>query len=267
MNRSSIRAQMPALVAGHLARNIHKFAFSCFDDQPAISALGFPVDPQPFVGKVIALTAEAIVIKTGRAEFAVLDRQLATQVPEEGVKVSVEPYARHRFDGQRADTPNEETHFTADGQPYLVKSIVLGTAPAKLPIAEPQCPELRELVQQLEQLPAPDRHRCITHMLVDAHARDFEVVDPAPEDIIRTPPAIRFNVSSEKFTGSVAVIYDRGMDAYVIESQRDGESVDRIETIYFDDLGHALEQLIDDGQWRRIRVDVIAPTARRAARH
>ncbi|WP_186207395.1 GTPase [Burkholderia gladioli] len=267
MNRSSIRAQMPALVAGHVPRNIRKFKFSCFDDQPTISSLGLQIDPKPFVGKVVATTTEAIVVKTGRAEFAVLDRQLATQVPAEGTKVMVQPYARRRFDGKRADNLEETTHFTADGQPYTVQSITLGTAAAKLPIATPQCPELQDLVQQLEQLPAPDRHRCITHMLVDANARDFEVVDPAPKDIIRTPPAIRFTVSSEKFTGRVAVIYDRGMDAYIIESQRDGESVDRIETIYFDDLGHALEQLIDDGQWRRIRVDVIAPTARRAARH
>ncbi|HEV2680819.1 MAG TPA: GTPase [Rhodanobacter sp.] len=268
MNRSSIREQMPVLVAGHVPRNIRKFKFSCFDDQPMISTLGFQIDPKPFTGTVIATTAEAMVIKTGRAEFAVLDRQLATQVPTEGTKVMVQPYARHRFDGKRADTPEETTHFTADGQPYTVKSIILGTAPAKLPIATPQCPELQDMVQQLEQLPAPDGFRCITHMLVDANARDFEVVDPTPDDIIRTPPAIRFTVSSDKFIGRVAVLYNRGMDTYAIESRRDGAPVECIvKDVYFDDLGDVLAELIDDGQWRRIRVDVVAPPSRSATRH
>src|SRR3546814_9312633 len=65
-----------------------------------------------FRSKVIATTDEAIVVKTGRAEFAVLDRTLVTEVPDEGAKVQVEPYVRRRFDGQRADTPEEQTEFT-----------------------------------------------------------------------------------------------------------------------------------------------------------
>src|SRR3546814_11483472 len=74
-----------------------------------------------FRSKVIATTDEAIVVKTGRAEFAVLDRTLVTEVPDEGAKVQVEPYVRRRFDGQRADTPEEPTELTAAGQPYTVQ--------------------------------------------------------------------------------------------------------------------------------------------------
>jgi hypothetical protein len=73
----------------------------------------------------------------------VLDRALVTEVPAEGAKVQVEPYARHRFDGLRADTPEERTQLTADGQSYTVKTMVLGSAPAKLPIPEARCPNCK----------------------------------------------------------------------------------------------------------------------------
>lgn len=254
MDTQAIRAQMPVLVAGHVPRNVRTFKFNIFDGQPKVSTLGFHIDPKPFEGKVIADTGDAIVVKTGRAEFAVLDRALLTEVPDEGTKVQVQPYARHRFDGLRADTPEERIEHTADGTPYTVQTHILGSAPAKLPIPQPRCPELQELINQLEQLPAPDGFRCITHLLVDAGARDFSVVDPLPDDIIRTPPAISFTVATAKFQGQVTVLYERADDLYAIELKRAGELVERIDQVLFDSLGETLEQLIDDGSWRRIRV-------------
>lgn len=256
MDRSAIRNQMPTLVASHVPRNVRSFKFRVFDDQPQESALGFVIDPQPFDGTVIATTDEAVVVKTGRAEFAALDRNLVTTVPDEGAKVHVRPYARHRFDGLRADTPEERTEHTADGTPYTVKTHILGSAPAKLPIPEPQCPELGDLIQQLEQLPAPDRFRRITHLLVDAGACDFTWVDPTPDRIIVTPPAISFTVATAKFAGRVTVLYDRAGDVYVVELRRDDELVERHDEVYFDSLGEVLEHLIDDGRWRQIEVSV-----------
>ena len=92
MDTQAIRAQMPTLVVGHVPTNVRSFKFNIFDGQPKVSTLGFHIDPKPFEGKVIATTDEAIVVKTGRAEFAVLDRTLVTEVPDEGAKVQVEPY-------------------------------------------------------------------------------------------------------------------------------------------------------------------------------
>jgi len=258
MDTQAIRAQMPTLVVGHVPSNARSFKFNIFDGQPKVSTLGFHIDPKPFEGKVIAITDEAIVVKTGRTEFAVLDRTLVTEVPDEGVKVQIEPYVRRRFDGLRADTPEERTEFTSDGQPYKVKAHVLGATPAKLPIPEPRCPELQELVNQLEQLPAPDRFRRITHLLVDAGARDFTWVDPMPADIIETPPAISFTVATTKFRGRVTVLYERGLDLYAVELHRDGELVERVDELFFDCLGQSLERLIDDGSWRRIRVQCLS---------
>jgi len=268
MDRSFIKSLMPSLVAGHLPRNVRSFKYRVFDDQPQSSALGFVIDPQPFDGKVVATTDDAIVVKISRAEFAVLDPSLVTAVPDEGAKVHVQPYVRRRFDGLRADTPEERTERTSDGVPYTVTRHILGSAPAKLPIPESQCLELGQLIQQLEEMPAPDGFRRITHMLVDAGAQDFTWVDPKPSKIIETPPAISFTVSTAKFEGRVTILYDRADDTYVVELHRGSELVDRHDEVYFDMLGEVLERLIDDGRWRLIDVNAIdakAPKRRQAA--
>lgn len=267
MDRSLIKSLMPSLVAGHVPRNARGFKYRVFDDQPQISAFGFAIDPDAFDGKVVAASGDAIVVKVKPTEFAVLDRNLVSSVPNEGAKVHVQPYARRRFDGLRADTPEERTEMTSDGIPYTVKTHVLGSAPAKLPIPEPQCLELGQLIQQLEEMPAPDGFRRITHMLVDAGAHDFTWVDPKPSSIIKTPPAISFAVSTGKFEGRVTILYDRAGDTYVVELHRDGELVDRHDEVYFDMLGEVLERLIDDGRWRLIDVSVIdaKPARRRQA--
>lgn len=265
MNRSAIQAQMQTLVSSHVPRNIRRFKYRIFDGTPQESMLGFHVDPQPFEGKVIATTDEAVIVQTGRADFAVVDRSLATAVPDEGTRVLVKPYARRRFDGKRADTPEEKTGSYGGGT-YTVKTTIPGSAPAKLPIPEPGCPELRDLIEQLEKLPAPDGFRRITHMLVDAGAREFTWVDPTPGKIIETPPAISFTVATAKFEGRVTVLYDRGGDVYVVELHHGDERVERVDEVYFDTLGATLETLIDDGRWRLIQVEVLSP-ARKPTRH
>ncbi|WP_427926350.1 hypothetical protein [Xanthomonas citri] len=113
----------------------------------------------------------------------------------------------------RKYAPREvRTEMTSDGVPYTVKTHLLGSAQAKLPIPTSQCMELGQLIEQLEEMPAPDGFRRITHMLVDAGARDFSWVDPKPSKIIETPPAITFTVSTAKFEGQVKVLYDRAGD-------------------------------------------------------
>ena len=130
MDRSLIKSMMPSLVAGHVPRNVRSFKYRVFDDQPLSSTLGFAIDPQPFDGKVVAATDDAIVVKLKPSEFAVLDPSLVTTVPAEGAKVHVQPYARRRFDGLRADTPEVITEETSDGTPYTITRHILGSAPA-----------------------------------------------------------------------------------------------------------------------------------------
>jgi hypothetical protein len=256
MDRALIDKQLPTLVGAFVPRNCRGFKYRIFDDQPKVSALGFYVDPKPFEGKVVARTENAIIVKNAgkRAEFSVLDRSLVTEDPAEGARVEVQPYARRRFDGLRADTPREETRIGLDGKPYTMQFYIPGEASARLPIPEARCFELRQLIEQLEELPAPDGFRQITHMLVDANATDIAWVDPEPKDIFRTPPAISFAVSTAKFAGRVRVLYERGLDLYAVELYRDDALLERVDRVAFDDLGKTLERLIDDGRWRRIRV-------------
>lgn len=258
MNHSAIRPLMPTLVAPFVPSNCHRFKYRIYDDQPPVSPLGFQIDPLPFEGKVIALTDEAIVIKVKRTEFAVLDRHLVNVVPAEGSKVSITPYARRHFDGQRVGTPRENTEYLADGTPYVARTVILGDATTTLPVPAPRCPKLAQLIEQLEQLSAPDGFRRIAHLLVDAHARDFTLVDPERADIVSTPPAISFTVTTGKFSGQVTVSYDRVGDAYVIDLHHNDALDQHVENIYFDSLGEVLEQLIDDGRWRCIQVEVLS---------
>lgn len=261
MDHAALRTQLPALVGPFLPRNVRSFNYRIYDDQPAVSTLGFVIDPQPFEGKVIGKTDTAIVVQTARAHFAVVDRHLASHDPEEGAKVAVTPYARHHFDGTRLDAPVEEVRQTGDGQTYTVQSIILGGATTKLPVPKQRCPALAALIEQLEQLPAPDRFRRISHLLVDAGASDFVCVDPEPDDT--TPPSIAFAVDTTKFNGQVTVLYDYGMDLYVIELRRDSKLIERVEEISFDMLAEVLERLIDDGHWRQIRIDVLTQPSRK----
>jgi len=257
MNRSLLESQLQTLLKPHVPRNARGFNYRVVDSLPQPSMLGITFDPKPFDGKVVALTDEAIIVKTARTQFAVVDRSLATTVPAEGAKVSVRPYARRRFDGLRADTPEERSEIDSDGTSHTVTTHILGAAPARLPVPKPQCLELAQLIEQMENLPAPDGFRKITHLLVDANARDFSLVDPKSKDIICTPPAINFTVSTAKFAGQVSVLYDRSADVYGVELHQNGELVERRDEVYFDDLGAVLADLIDDGTWRQIVIDVL----------
>lgn len=264
MDHAAIRAQLPALVAPHLPRNTRRFKFRIYDNTPLVSGLGFHVDPQPFQGKVVVKTDSTIIIKVTRTEFAVLDRSLVTQEPEDGSQIVVTPYARHHFDGTRLDAPVEEVRQTTDGQTYKTKTLILGGATTHLPVAKPRSEALVTLIEQLERLPAPDGFRRISHLLADANACDFRCVDREGDDsLVKTPPALVFTVNSMKFAGQVVVLYQPGIDLYAVELYRSGERLTRQDGLYFDDLGGMLERLIDDGSWRSIRIE-IASWANRA---
>lgn len=257
MDRSIITTMLPTLVAPHLPRNIQRFKYRIYDSQHQPSALGFYIDPQPFKGKIVAKTEAAIVVKIARTQFAVIDRTLVTDDPAEGSQVEVVPYARRRFDGERIDTPTERSIPAEDGTAVTYTTMVLGGEVTRLPIDPPKCPELATMIQQLEDLPAPDRYRRITHLLVDAGAKDIKCVDPQPQDVIRTPPAICFSVSTAKFSGQLILSFDRGRDVYVVELFRNEELIERVDEVHFDTLGHVLEHLIDDGAWQRIHIKVL----------
>lgn len=260
MNRETLRNNLATLASEAIPKNARRISCTYFDDQPLRNAFGLRIDPHPLKGRVVALTDEAIIVKTGRTDFAAVDRTLATLCPGIGEKIRVTPYFRRNFAGERLDTPRQENWPGTDGQPHTVTIISVGGNTARIPLpTEPDCPYLADLVEQLEIMPTSDGLRTIANMLVDACAREIEIVDPDDEHLIATPPEISFTVSTQKFSGRVAILYDRGVDLYVVELRVDGSVVTRTEDVDVTSLAEVLTDLIDDGQWRRIRVEILKP--------
>lgn len=248
------------LVAHAIPKNARRIHCSYFDDQPLRNAFGLRIDPQPAEGRVVALTDEAFIVKTGRTSFVAVDRVLATLSPAVGDKVRVTPYIRHDFFGKRLDAPKRENRQTADGQSFVVATVTLGGNTLRIPLpAAPGCPYLADLVEQLEIMPTPDGLRTIANMLVDAKAKDIEIVDPDDEHLIATPPEISFAVDTGKFSGRIAILYDRGYDLYVVELRADGTVATRIEEVDVTSLAEVVADLIDDGEWGRIGVEILNP--------
>ena len=53
------------------------------------------------------------------------------------------------------------------------------------------------------------------------------------------------------------MLYDRGDDLYVVELRANGSAVTRIEEVDVTSLAAVVAELIDDGEWRRIRVELL----------
>lgn len=257
MDRQAIRNEMPQLVVAHLPKNTTKFHFRIYDGSPVETALGFAIDPKPFEATVIALTAAAIVAKTGRAEFAVIDCELASQQPEIGTRLRVTPYFRRNFQGERLDTPRQHVTTAPNGERRVFTTLTFGAIALELPLPVPRCPFLCDMKKQLETLRAPDGHRTLANMLVDAAATDFACVDPEDRELVSTPPELSCAVTTHKFRGRLAIVYDAAGDLYRVELRDGLQCVRRVDEVDFTSLGATLDKLIDDGSWREIKIEVL----------
>ena len=261
MDRIVIQNELKSIAANYMPVNCRQYKWFICNNQPGKTMFGTKRDLKPFEGKVVHLSEVAIYAKVKRSEFCAVDVQLVTMVPSIGDTVRVTPYARRHFDGARIDAPKVETHTLPDGTTYQSQIVPIGHVRTELPVSHEEyaCYELNQMIEQLECLPAPDGFRSISQMLYDAGAKDFQVMDSSPENIIKIPPRIRFSVDNRKHCGQVDVIYDRGMDTYRIELLCGESVVESISDVYFDDLGSILGQLVDDGSWNRIGIEILAP--------
>lgn len=262
LDRQEIHNSIGKLASPHLGRNIREFRYQIIDNYHEPSALlGMVFDHKPFEGKIVTYTDTMMLVKISLKEFRVIDLTYVTEKPAIGSKILVTPYARRNFNQKRIDEPEKEIKTTRDGSQYVVTHHVLGGKDVELPLPitreDIQCDSLKELINQLEQLPAPDGLRKIAHVLVDAGATDFTVVDPAYKNIVETPPSVSFTVDNPKCCGRVAINYDRCADAYDIEHTHNGQVIKRLENLYFVDLASNLVDLIDDGAWQQIHIEVL----------
>lgn len=260
MDRTVIQNELKSIVASYLPDNCRQYKWGMCDNQPGETMFGVKRELPPFDGKVIHISQAAIYVKVKRNIFYAVDAGLVSMLPAVGDTVRVTSYARRHFDGTRLDAPRMETYTLPDGTTYQSKVMTIGHVKTELPVSHEKygCYELNELIEQLECLPAADGFRSISQMLCDAGAKAFEVIDSSPENIIKMPPRIRFSVDNHKHSGQVEVIYDRGMDTYRVELLCAEHVVESIRDVYFDDLGHVLGQLVDDGSWNQIGIEILA---------
>lgn len=261
------RTWVRSVIGKHLPRTARKFKLAVYTGEVTVNTvLGIQIDLNPAEGKVVELTNDWILIKLGRAaEFFVAARDMVDKVPELDATIRITPYARRGFDGRRLDAPRTEQ----SGEGVIIQSYTLGATRAVLPIdkASLHCPELKSLVDYLEQFDAGDGVRCLSQVLVDAGAWQHPVayVDPLPEGIIATPPAVKFWVSTAKADGWIEYRYDRAMDVFDMSLiDADGNNVKQAEGVHFDDLSSITVDWIDDGTWRIAKVEILTP-ARRCA--
>lgn len=263
LDRDRGQSSLAQIIRPLVPRNCSRYQYRFCELLPQPNTLGFCSDPQPFTGKIVFINEVFMLVKRSqtRNQFVIVDVAYVDVMPKLNDQVEVIPYARHDFNGKRIDEPEKEIQTLADGTQYTVTKMMLGgkTITLPLPVAKEQIqsPELLALIEQLENLPALDGFRLISHLLVDAGATDFTVndVDTSNSD---TPPSISFTVSNQKFQGKVAIVYNRGSDTYSLwlYPATDNQPTE-IDNIYFDELGLRLSEAIDDFAWQVIKVKVL----------
>lgn len=254
----------------HLPRTARRYALAIYVGEASVnSALGLQIDLHPAEGKLVELTDEWLMIKIGRgAALFVVARDLVDVVPPLGAVVRITPYARRGFDGRRLDAPREQ--ILGDGS--RIQSYIMGESRSCLPIDKEglRSSYLRDMIEQVEALDAGDGLRRLSQVLVDAGAyqHPVEFVDPNDEDVIATPPALKFRVATAKHDGWFEIRYQRAADTYrLLLTGQDGQLVKDCENVLFDQLAPITLDWIDDGVWRIARVEILkgAPRTVKAA--
>lgn len=274
IDKESLRARLRARASTYLPANARRYTAQFVTRAPGVTneMLGIPMEARPFTGKLIDRWEDGTLVARKGRELAfcvVSGDALATHDAAIGDEIVVLPYARRRFDGKRCDTPQIEERTGADGVTLRTSSILLGGHDAQMPVQAEHSQYLGDMLEQIKKLPATDGFRRLEHVLVDAKARNLRVVDPTDAHIIETPPALECEVDTKKFTGSLAIVYDRGIDYYRVELRKEGAVVNQAIDVAFTELAETVERMVDDDEWRLARVEVLrraaSPRARRAA--
>lgn len=267
LTKEQARTWLQSVVINHLARNVNNYKFTPYVGGPTENTLGLMSDLQPQEGKVVEVSDDWCLLKTDRARFFVIDRQLLESTPEVGATVVITPYARRQFDGRRADAPTEEI---SNG--VVFQRFTIGRVTTHLPIVNREnlrCPELIETIKLIEDQMTPDRCRSLSQALVDAGAAGHPIgyKDPLPSEIIAMPPSLQFRVSTKKFQGNLNIVYDRAGDHYVVQlaDPNTAEIVKQVDMVFTPDLASTVVDLIDDGAWRIAKVQVTKPAPKRRA--
>lgn len=258
------------VVGRHIGRNIRRYDLATYVGVAGHNMMGYMAYLGPQEGNVVEVGEQFSLVKTSSNKFLAILNTLLTQPLVVGEKVRVAGYQLRRFDGTLAD--GSEDAANADG----CRSMVIGGAETQFPVKwqgrylginerfsdsyrEIVNPHLQMLIKQLEDMPLDGGFRKVVNCLVDAGGKGLDFVDPPLEETGTTPPAIRVNVATSKFTGVVEIFYQSCGDQYGIRLCREssGGADTVLDNIGFEELGEVLQDAIDDGRWRLARVTVL----------
>lgn len=243
---------------------------------PQLNALGLMGDSTPAEGVLVEVSDGWALIKTGRADFMVVDQGIMESIPGVGSKVRVTPYSRRRFDGKSMRDPF--ISVDKDGNSKTCQ-IIGGHVLLPLDKANPDAVYLDhtkgdirgefllDMITQVESMVTPDGMRTIAGCLVDAGCRveGFSYCDPADDNDLTTYPFLQFAIDNTRHTGFLQIAYDVGMDTYWVKLLNDrSEPVQVIDDVHCLELAEKVYGMIDDGVWRVAKVAVLkkAPTGK-----
>lgn len=268
----SARNFLRLAVIKHLASNARGYTACSWTGEISHNMLGGVRYLDPQEGTVCDENDEFSLVKTGRNDFCVVAKSELTEPLKIGSKVRLTFYQLRRLDGTRADGRDDvaagrSTTIALTGAKTLLpvkwEGRYLGIDEWKAPhYRDVQNPYLRDMIKQLEDAKIDDGLRTAANLLVDAGVRELDFIDPPEDQSSETPPSMLFNASTKVFQGSVQVAYDRGMDYYTVTLRR-GAEVEEFSEIDFMQLPDLLKEKLDDGEWRKVKVEVLKPAPRK----
>ena len=164
--------------------------------------LGVAIAPPTLEGRFVHLGDSFGVLQEGTDRFTVFDScMLGLTAPPLHSTIRLTPYRARDFDGVSLyELPVSERNGN---------STLLGKRRCVPPV-DPQSDFLKNLVEQLAHMPAPDRIRTIAESLVDAGSRRSGV--SLQEDPAEGLYSITFTVNSGVFDGKLTISYLHGKD-------------------------------------------------------
>lgn len=275
------RSWLHARAGQHLPRTARKYQYRTWTGEAKHNMLGGISFLKPAEGTVADQDAEYILIKEKGNQFALLYADLANTPVNTGDKVVATFFQLKDFQGLSSDGSNDPVETLQGG--FTSRSIALTGAKTNFPYTwegrytsrnlsvtrtwtQIQNPYLHDLIKQMEGIPV-DSCRTIADLLVSAKARNLAVFDPVEnkscdEDRMKWP-SIAMDVTTTKFTGNVAIRYDRAADTYTIDFRALDGTVDTHDDIHFDGIGDLLLHHIDDGSWKMVAITILKKAAKK----
>jgi len=275
MSQARTRAHqfLTPLVAQLLGGRAGEFSFRLYEGEGVARSGHGMVFMEPAVGEVIGVGPEFVAVRTAPTKFDVITTQFLGNPIAVGQRVKLRYYAMRRFDGAPVGITAE-----LSGEAGLVS----GHAPVVFPLrwdARSFDPELEPLSRHFPVARTPalqilcraleaqmcDALRNIPALLVDAGARAIRAIEIPVEMQFSRPAAgtglarIEATVRTRRFTGTVVLAYDEPLNRFslTLTPSTNLGGVKHWDDLRPEGIATALNQEVDDGSWRAVRVEVL----------